>query len=110
MKKKKPSSINAVPEVADFISKLEKGSHPDKIINKALTKLGHDVCAGEPVQKRKIPKFYIKKYGIHNLYVLDLDSSSRLTYTLLFDGAGVSIHILEIFLNHKKYERRFGYS
>ena len=110
MKKKKPSSINAVPEVADFISRLDKGSYPDKIITKGRKALEQDICAGKAVQKKKIPKYYMKKYELHSLYVLDLDSSSRLTYTLLADGAGVSVNILEIFLSHKKYERRFKYS
>jgi hypothetical protein len=32
-----------------------------------------------------------------------------LTYTLVFDGAGVGVYVLEI-LSHKKYDRRFGYS
>jgi len=65
--------------------------------------------AGQPVQRKKFPKCYIDKHEIRNLYVLNLDSSRRLTYTLLFDGVGVSVNILEIFLSHKEYEKRFGY-
>lgn len=107
--KKKPSSVNATPEVADFISKLEKGSHLDRIINRAKGKLWNNILAGQPVQRKKFPKCYIDKYEIRNLYVMNLDSSRRLTYTLLFDGVGVSLNILEIFLSHKEYEKRFGY-
>lgn len=109
-KKKKPSSVRAIPEVADFISRLEKGSYLDKIINNAINKLRGDMCAGKNVQKKKIPKYYIRKYGIYNLYVMDLDSSRRITYTLIFNGVGITVNILEIFLDHKQYERRFGYS
>lgn len=109
MKKKKPSSVNAVPDVADFISKLEKGSHLDKVVNKALDALRENMCAGELVQKKKIPEDYVKKYELRNLYVLDLDSSRRLTYTLLYNGVGVSVNVLQIFLDHKEYERKFGY-
>ena len=108
--KKKPSSINATPEVADFISRLEKGDNLDKIINRAKRKLLGDMCAGELVQKKKIPKHYIRKYQLNNLYVLDLDSGRRLTYTLIFNGVGISVNIIEIFLNHKEYAKRFGYS
>lgn len=109
MNSKKPSSVNATPEVAEFISKLEKGSHLDKIITKAKEKLWENMFAGEPVQKKKIPKYYIRKHGINNLYLMDLDSSRRLTYTLLYNGIGIGIFVLEIFLTHKEYEKRFGY-
>jgi len=110
LKRKKPSSVRATPEVADFISRLKKGSYIDKIINNAIETLKENMFVGENVQKKKIPECYIEKYDLYNLYVMDLDSSRRLTYTLIFDGAGVSVNILEIFLDHKQYEKRFGYS
>lgn len=110
LNKKKPSSVNGTPEVADFVSKLEKGSYLDKIITKAIDKLGEDMFAGDPVQRKKFPKCYNQKHEIRNLYVMKLNSSRRLTYTLIFDGIGVSVNILEIFLSHKEYEQRFGYS
>ena len=109
MDKKKPSSVNATPEIADVISNLEKGSYLDKIISKAKRKLEENMFAGNNFQKKKIPKYYIENYGIYNLYVLDLDSKSRLIYTLIANGVGVSVNILEIFVDHKEYEKRFGY-
>jgi hypothetical protein len=109
-KKKKPSSVNATPEVVEFISKLEKGSYVDKIITKAIDILDEDMFAGDPVQKKKFPKCYIQEHEIRNLYVMKLNSYRRLTYTLIFDGIGISVNILEIFLSHKEYEQRFGYS
>lgn len=108
--KKKPSCVRATPEVADFISSLQKESYIDRIIKDAIKTLKENMCAGKSVQKKKIPKYYIKKYGLHNLYVMNLDATRRLIYTLIFDGVGVSVNILEIFLDHKQYERRFGYS
>lgn len=60
--------------------------------------------------KKENPKILHQKYGIYNLNVMNLDSTRRLTYTLIFDGIGVSVNILEISLDHKLYERRFGYS
>lgn len=62
------------------------------------------------MKKDKIPPFYIREYGVHNLYVLRLDSACRLIYTLIFDGVGISINIVEVFLDHKQYERRFRYT
>lgn len=103
--------MEATPEVAEFISKLKKRSYLDKIVSKAKETLWENMFAGELVEKKKIPRYYIRKHQIHNLYVMYLDSSRRLTYTLLSDGeGGVRVIVLEIFLSHKEYEERFGYS
>lgn len=110
LNKKKPSSIKATPELADFISNLDRESYLDKIITKAREKLSEDMFSGESVPKRQIPKHYIQKYELNNLYVIDLDSSRRLSYTLVFNGSGVCCVLLEVFLSHKEYEKRFGYS
>lgn len=110
MTAKKPSSVNATPEVANFISGLDKESHLGKILFNAKQKLEENMFAGEPVQKRLIPKYYTKKYKPNNLYVLDLDASRRIAYILLHNGTGVGVFIIEIFLSHKEYEKRFGYS
>ena len=46
---------------------------------------------------------------MNNLYKFNLDSRTRLIYTLVADESGVVVVVLEI-LDHKKYEERFGYS
>ena len=109
LSKKKPSSINATRELAGFIRSLDKGSYLEKIITKAKEKLSEDMFSGESVQKKKIPTYYIKRYDLNNLYVLHLDSSRRLSYTLIYNGTGVCVVLLEIFLTHREYEKRFGY-
>lgn len=108
--KKKPSSINATPEVAGFIQGLEKGCYLDKVMSKAKEELREDMFCGESVQKRQIPKYYVEKYELNNLYVMKLDSSKRLAYTLSSNGIGVGVYLVEVFLTHKDYEERFGYT
>ena len=61
------------------------------------------------MRKRRVPKVYVQKYGIANLYKYNLDRSNRLTYTLVADQSGIAVVVLEI-LNHKEYEKRFGYN
>lgn len=107
--KKKPSSVNATPEVANFIQNIVKGSYLEKTIAKAREKLSENMFCGECIQRKQIPKYYIQKYKLNNLYVMDLDGSRRLSYTLLANGVGVGVYLLEIFLTHKDYEIRFGY-
>lgn len=110
MKQKKASSVNAVPEVAMFIAGLPKGSDLWLLCKKALDALSENIFAGVLVEKSRIPRFYIEKYGVTNVSVLRLDASRRLIYTWIGEASGVSVNILEIFLDHKQYEKRFGYS
>ena len=64
---------------------------------------------GERMERRKFPRFYVQKFGINNLYKLNLDLRTRLIYTLVAEETGVAVVVLEI-LDHKKYEERFGYA
>ena len=62
---------------------------------------------GDPIEKRKIPKAYMKQ-GIRNLYRCELSNYWRLIYTL----EGTKIEIFAFVLNimdHKKYNKLFGY-
>ena len=105
---KKPSCVKAVKTVANFVSSLESDSHLRQIVDKALDVLKENMFAGQLIEKKKFPKIYIQKYGIANLYKYNLDRSNRLTYTLVADASGIAVVVLEI-LNHKEYEKRFGY-
>ena len=105
---KKPYCVKAASDVADFISSLESSSHLRQVVEKALDVLKENMFAGQLIEKKKFPKIYVVKYGITNLYKYNLDRSYRLTYTIVADRSGVAIVVLEI-LNHKEYEKRFGY-
>jgi len=76
--------------------------------DKALDVLRENMFAGERIEKKKFPKYYVLKYGINNLYKYNLDGGNRLIYTLVADESGVAVVVLEV-LSHKEYERRFGY-
>jgi hypothetical protein len=55
-----------------------------------------------------MPKEYIKKYGIENLWKYNLPNAWRLLYSVARDEVMVISIVLE-WLPHKKYERRFKY-
>jgi hypothetical protein len=61
------------------------------------------------MERKKYPRYYVQKYGVNNLYKFNLDSRTRLIYTLVAEETGVAAVVLEV-LDHKKYEERFGYS
>jgi hypothetical protein len=106
--RKRPSCVKATPDVAIFISSLEKRSYLRRIVDGGLDVLKENMLAGERVEKKKFPKYYIQKYGVNNLYKYNLDTANRLIYTLLADELGIAVVVLEI-LSHKEYEKRFGY-
>jgi len=106
---KKPSCVKADRDVAFFISSLKEGSHLLKIINHGLDVLKENMFVGERMERRKFPRFYVQKFGINNLYKLNLDLRTRLVYTLVAEETGVAVVVLEV-LDHKKVEERLGYA
>jgi hypothetical protein len=78
------------------------------MVEAAVDLLKENMFAGESVEKKKFPKIYVQRYGITNLFKYNLDASNRLTYTLVADESGTAVVVLEI-MNHKEYEKRFGY-
>lgn len=99
-------------EFAELEAKAEKGSGEAKyllaLVDKGIAKLAADPEAGKHVPKRLIPKEYLAKYGLTNLWKLNLDAFWRLTYTLEGDRVKLFAIVLEV-LDHKKYNRKFGY-
>ena len=108
MAKRKPSCVKAVRYVADYVTSLGSDSPFRQMIDEALDMLKENMFVGESIEKKKSPKIYIQKYDITSLYKYNLDKSHRLIYTIVADSPGVSVVVLEI-LNHKEYEKRFGY-
>jgi hypothetical protein len=95
-------------EVAALISSLKEGSYLFRVIDSGLNVLKLNMFAGARVERKKFPKHYVQRYGVNNLYKFNLDSRTRLIYTLVAEETGVAVIVLEI-LDHKKYEERFGY-
>ena len=63
---------------------------------------------GRNAKKKQIPEYYLNKYDIKNLFVVDLPLFWRMIYTLESDRVEVIAFILDIF-NHKDYNKRFGF-
>ena len=108
MASKQPSCVKATGEVAAFISSLREGTYLLKIVDAGLDVLKLNMIAGERIERKKYPRYYVQKYGVNNLYKFNLDSRTRLVYTLVAEETGVAVVVLEV-LDHKKYEERFGY-
>jgi len=95
-----------VKEAYELLKKENPELH--KFIERAIDDLKRNPFCGIAIQKRLIPKIYIKKYNIDNLWKYDLPGAWRLLYSVAGDKVKIVAIILE-WLDHKEYERRFGY-
>ena|SRR3989344_2928734 len=66
----------------DFIS-LSDESPIKKGIRKAISKLKENAFCGDKIEKRLIPREYIKKYSIDNLWWYPLPDGWRLVYSII---------------------------
>jgi len=79
-----------------------------KLIEKGIAKLVKNYEAGQKIRRKLWPKYYAQKYGINNLWRLRLDDYWRMIYTLIGEQVRIVAVILEG-LDHKEYNKRFGY-
>ena len=105
---KQPSSVVFIDESLE--ERFE--SLPDSVLRRALIrtirKLEQHAFSGTHIPKRLIPKSYVLKYGINNLWKHDLPKGWRLLHTVASDEEGVICAIIDWF-DHKEYERTMGY-
>jgi hypothetical protein len=79
-----------------------------RFISHALDDLKENPECGIHIPKRLIPKIYVQRYGINNLWKYNLPDAWRLIYSI----AGSEVEVVSIVLEwmpHKEYERRFKY-
>src|SRR3989338_9429102 len=64
--------------------------------------------AGIHIPKKLIPKIYIDKYDVDNLWKIDLSGYWRMTYTLRTTEIEITNFVLDI-VDHETYDKIFGY-
>ncbi len=79
-----------------------------KSLNQAIDNLKDNPFCGIHISKKLIPKIYIKKYNINNLWKYNLPGAWRLIYSIVGSEINIITILLE-WLPHKKYNRRFKY-
>ena len=103
------NEVGLSPEICRIYQSLDKGEGIRKYIDEMTIILLENCEAGEKIQRRKIPPYYVKKYGVNNLFRYRLPDGYRGIYTILINKGLVQSWILDI-LDHGSYEKRFGYS
>jgi Txe/YoeB family toxin of Txe-Axe toxin-antitoxin module len=88
---------------------LAENSPLKKSIRKVIKQLTQNVFAGENIPKDRIPKDYIQKYKIDNLWWYPLANAWRLVYSIVTPSNVEILAVIIEYFDHKNYERRFGY-
>lgn len=89
--------------------KLDSNSEIKKNIDKAKEEIKKNAFCAIPIPKRLIPKVYVQKYGIKNLWKYDLPDGWRLIYSITTPNKVEIISVILEWFNHPYYEKRFGY-
>ena len=106
------------PSIVKFVDKfqeetylkLSKDSPIRKGVDKAIRNIKLNAFYGEPIPKKLIPKEYLRKYNITNLWWVALTKEARLVYSITTpDQVEIVSLVIELFGKHKEYERRFKY-
>ncbi|MCD4740451.1 hypothetical protein K8R43_04660 [archaeon] len=79
-------------------------------INKKVELIKANFHYGQPISKSKIPAEYKRKYGLTNLFWVNLPHFWRMFYSLTEGEQEIEIiaFVVEI-MDHKKYSKKFGY-
>lgn len=105
------------PEAEEAYKYLNTEAQKSKIersilnsINKKKELIKANPHYGSPVSKDRIPKEYMVKYGVTNLFHVELSNFWRMLYTLTNDETEIEIiaFVLDI-IDHKEYDNKFGY-
>ncbi|MDP2906781.1 MAG: hypothetical protein Q8O03_02475 [Nanoarchaeota archaeon] len=106
----KPSKVVFInDELEESYNSLKEGDFVKKAITRAIRDLKQNAFSGIQIPKRLIPKEYIRKYGINNLWKYDLPKGWRLLYTVTADNEVELISAILEWFDHKEYEKRFKY-
>jgi len=102
-------------EVFEYLNEESTHSKNERMILQAIKQKSDLIkinrTYGNPISKRLIPREYVVKYGVNNLFRIELPNFWRMLYTLRTKDNQIEIiaFVIEI-LDHKKYNKRFGYN
>jgi len=95
------------PQCYSWFSGLPQGKSRKKI-EAMLDTLKERPDAGDHVPRHLWPKS-AQYQGINNLFRYEIDRGMRASYTIRKDELKRVVVVIEIFPDHKTYERRFNY-
>lgn len=101
--------IFADNKIEKEFNNLDKNDELKKHISRAIEDIKQNAFCGIQFPKRLIPKEYIQKFGIINLWKYDLPDGWRLVYSITTPNKVEILAIILEWFNHPEYEKRFHY-
>ncbi len=101
-------------EVYNYLNKEAPNSKTERTILKAINQkselIKQNPHYGSPIRKKLIPKEYREKYGINNLFRVELPNYWRMLYSLTDFETKIEIiaFVLDL-IDHPTYNKKFGY-
>ncbi len=101
-------------EVYNYLNRESPNSNVERGILRAVDKKVELIKAnphyGNPIAKKLIPKEYKEKYGITNLFRVELPNRWRMLYSLTDSETKIEIiaFVLDL-IDHPTYSKKFGY-
>lgn len=99
-------------KVQEAFENLAEGDYEEKELKRHLERAFNDIIrnpsCGIQIPKKQIPKEYLQKFNIRNVFKYNLPNAWRLIYSKESEGLFIISIILE-WVDHKEYERRFRY-
>lgn len=106
----KPSKVKFISEkLQENFNSLSDDDPIKKSIKRAMKDLEENAFCAIPIPKRLIPKDYIQKFGVTNLWKYDLPMGWRLLYTITAENEVQLVSAILEWFNHPEYERKFHY-
>lgn len=103
------TKIMGSPKFMKFFSSLSKTSDLYREIDDTLTLLKENYTRGQRIEREKWPQCYVQAFDVNNLRRFELREGRRLIHTIYTKSDVIQCNVLEIFDNHKEYDKRFGY-
>jgi len=101
-------------EVYKYLNKEAPNSKTERMILKSINQkielIKSNPHYGDAISKKLFPEEYKKKYGITNLFRVELPAFWRMLYTLAEGESKIEIiaFVLDV-IDHKEYNKKFGY-
>lgn len=101
-------------EVFEYLNREAVNSKNERTLLKSIKQkiefIKENPQYGNPLSKKLIPEEYKIKYGITNLFRVELPNFWRMLYTLIEGESKIEVisFILDI-IDHPDYDKKFGY-
>ncbi len=106
----KPSKVKFISDnLEKSFNSLDDNDPIKKSIKRAIKDLQNNAFFGIQIPKRLIPREYIIKYDVKNLWKYDLPKGWRLLYTITVENEVELISAILQWFKHKDYERKLKY-